>query len=78
MLELAAKQPGFLGVESVRAADGFGITVLQYRRSLDHITAWRNHSEHLVAQDAGKRVWYAEYQVRICEVKRASGNTHPV
>ena len=27
MVELAAQQPGFLGVESVRGADGFGITV---------------------------------------------------
>jgi hypothetical protein len=25
MLELAARQPGFLGVESVRGADGFGM-----------------------------------------------------
>ena len=27
MEELAAAQPGFLGVESTRGADGFGITV---------------------------------------------------
>lgn len=69
MLELAAQQPGFLGVESVRGADGFGITV-SYWRSLDDIRAWRNHSEHLVAQETGKRVWYADYQLRICEVQR--------
>lgn len=27
MVELAAQQPGFIGVESVRGSDGFGITV---------------------------------------------------
>ena len=27
MVELAAQQPGYLGVETVRGADGFGITV---------------------------------------------------
>jgi hypothetical protein len=27
MVELASQQPGFLGVESVRGADGLGITV---------------------------------------------------
>jgi hypothetical protein len=27
MVELASKQPGFLGVESVRGANGLGITV---------------------------------------------------
>jgi len=73
MVELAAQQPGFLGVESVRGADGFGITV-SYWRSLDDISAWRNHSEHIVAQDTGKRVWYADYQLRICEVQRSKSN----
>lgn len=71
MMELAALQPGFLGVESVRGADGFGINV-SYWRSEEDIAAWRNHSEHLVAQDTGKRLWYADYQLRICEVRRAS------
>ena len=69
MLELAAQQPGFLGVESARGGDGFGITV-SYWRSLEEIRAWRNHAEHAVAQDTGKRVWYSDYRVRICEVKR--------
>jgi heme-degrading monooxygenase HmoA len=69
MVELAAQQPGFLGVETVRGADGFGITV-SYWRSLADITAWRLHSEHQVAQATGKRVWYADYQLRICEVQR--------
>jgi len=27
MVELASQQPGFLGVETTRGADGFGITV---------------------------------------------------
>jgi heme-degrading monooxygenase HmoA len=75
MVELAAQQPGFLGIESVRGADGFGINV-SYWRSLEDIAAWRNHSEHLVAQKTGQRVWYSDYQLRICEVKRA-GPGHP-
>ena len=70
MVELAAKQPGFLGVESVRGADGFGITV-SYWRSMEDIANWRDHSEHLAAQDGGKRVWYSNFQVRICEVHAA-------
>ena len=36
MVELAARQPGFLGVESARSADGAGITV-SYWDSLDDI-----------------------------------------
>lgn len=70
MVELAAQQPGFLGIESARSPDGFGITV-SYWRSLADITAWRDHAEHQAAQSAGKRVWYSDYQLRICEVQRA-------
>jgi heme-degrading monooxygenase HmoA len=69
MVELAAAQPGFLGVESVRDAGGLGITV-SYWRTRDDIRAWREHAEHRVAQETGKRVWYADYRLRICEVLR--------
>ena len=70
MVELAAQQPGFLGVESARGADGFGITV-SYWSSLESIAEWRRHSEHAIAQETGKKVWYADYFLRITEVKRA-------
>jgi heme-degrading monooxygenase HmoA len=69
MVELATAQPGFLGVESVRDAGGLGITV-SYWRTRDNIRAWREHAEHRVAQETGKRVWYADYRLRICEVLR--------
>jgi heme-degrading monooxygenase HmoA len=74
MVELASTQPGFLGVESVRGADGLGITV-SYWSSEEAITAWKAHMEHKPAQEAGKRVWYADYQLRIAKVERAYGKT---
>ena len=49
MVELAAQQPGFLGVESVRDGGGMGITV-SYWSSLEAIAAWRAHAEHRVAR----------------------------
>ena len=75
MMELASQQPGFLGAESVRGADGFGITV-SYWASLDAISAWKRHTEHQTAQDAGKRTWYADYQLRIAKVERDYGKPH--
>ena len=47
MVSLAADQPGFLGVESVREADGRGITV-SYWDSMDAINHWKHHSIRLV------------------------------
>ena len=70
MVELARQQPGFLGVESARGDDGFGITV-SYWRSLDDIEAWRTHAEHLEAQRLGHRQWYDGFELRVAKVERA-------
>lgn len=70
MVELAAQQPGFLGVESVRDNDGFGITV-SYWASNEAIAAWKAQAEHVIAQEAGKRLWYEHYELRIANVERA-------
>lgn len=70
MVELAAGQPGFLGIESVRGADDFGITV-SYWTSEEAIANWKAHAEHLAAQETGKRTWYAHYALRVAKVERA-------
>lgn len=72
MVELAAQQPGYLGVESTRGADGFGITV-SYWSSLDAIAAWRAHAEHTIARETGRAQWYLGYELRIAKVERAYG-----
>lgn len=72
MVTLAAEQPGFLGVESARGEDGFGITV-SYWVSLDAIAAWKAHAEHRVAQETGQARWYEAYTLRIAKVERAHG-----
>ena len=70
MVELASQQPGFLGVESVRGTDGFGITV-SYWTSEEAIAAWKANVEHLAAQEKGKQKWYEHYELRVAKVKRA-------
>jgi len=77
MVELAGQQPGFLGVESVRDADGLGITV-SYWKSLDAIRNWKRNEEHLVAQAKGKSDWYQHYRLRICKTEREYGLEQPV
>jgi len=72
MLELAARQPGFLGAESARNADGFGITV-SYWASPAAIADWKAHAEHRIAQESGKRLWYEHYELRVAKVERAYG-----
>ena len=69
MAELVDGYDGFLGVHSVRGADGFGITVC-YWRSEEDIAAWRVDLEHQLAQKAGRDQWYAEYTVEVARVDR--------
>ena len=67
MVELAAQQPGFLGVESVR--ETLGITI-SYWRDLDSIRQWKRQADHLQAQKMGRDKWYTEYKTRIALVER--------
>ena len=70
MEELAAKQPGYLGMESARGEDGLGITV-SYWGSLAAISSWKSVAEHRVAQERGRSSFYDRYEVRICNVERS-------
>jgi len=72
MMELAAEQDGFLGVESARDADGFGLTV-SYWRDEQAISDWKHNLDHLQAQAMGRRQWYRQYSVRVVRVEREYG-----
>ena len=67
MVELAALQPGFLGVES--AHEDLGITI-SYWSDLDSIKRWKRNTEHLEAQKMGREKWYSNYKTRIARVER--------
>ena len=70
MVELASQQPGYLGYESAR--DGIGITV-SYWESLEAIRNWKQQSEHIEAQQKGRKEWYSSFKTRICLVERDYG-----
>lgn len=72
MMALASQQPGYLGAESARGTDGFGITVSYWSSEAD-IAAWKANAEHLTAQELGARHWYECYDVRVAKVERAYG-----
>lgn len=67
MENLAKQQEGFLGIESAKSE--VGITV-SYWESLEAIKNWKQNSEHLIAQQKGRKQWYSWYNTRICKVER--------
>lgn len=70
MVQLATEQEGFLGVETVRGEDGFGITV-SYWRDEACIHAWKLQAEHTEARRRGRLEWYEHFELRVARVERA-------
>lgn len=68
---LAAQQPGFLGIESARSPEGFGITIAYYD-SLEAIDGWRQNADHKRAKARGRKTWYDRYILRISKVESAT------
>jgi heme-degrading monooxygenase HmoA len=69
MNELAAQQPGFLGIESARDS-ACGITV-SYWASEAAIAAWKAGAEHAAVREVGRERWYEAYELRVARVERA-------
>ncbi|MCG9971246.1 antibiotic biosynthesis monooxygenase family protein [Christiangramia crocea] len=67
MEELAKEQPGYLGFESAREELGISIS---YWKDLESIKNWKENSEHLIAQETGRKHWYRAYKIRIAKVER--------
>ena len=70
MVELAAQQPGYLGVESAR--ENLGITV-SYWSDLESIRNWKANAIHKQAQTLGHEEWYSSFKVRVSKVERDYG-----
>ena len=69
MLELASRQPGFLGFETARQEIGISVS---YWSTLEAIMAWKENMSHRQAQSRAKD-WYASFRVRVCRVEREYG-----
>ncbi len=77
MEELAAQQPGYLGIDSVRDPETrFGITV-SYWRDEASARAWKQVAEHLEAQRLGRTRWYESYTIRVATVEREYAGPDP-
>jgi heme-degrading monooxygenase HmoA len=67
MFELAQKQSGFIGTESVRDQEHIGVTI-SYWESLEAIKFWRNDLDHLMAQQYGREKGYEWYHLCVSKV----------
>jgi heme-degrading monooxygenase HmoA len=66
---LAARQPGYRGIESARGDDGYGVTVSYWADEAAAI-AWRDQPDHAATREAGRARWYDRYSVTVAAVTR--------
>lgn len=76
MGRLAALQPGYAGIESVRCANGLGITISYWRDDVAAL-AWRDHPDHARIRDLGRERWYEWYELQVTRVERGYGWRRP-
>lgn len=57
-------------VDFIAACEGDQEIAISYWQSEADIAAWRNDSEHQLAQQHGKRDWYSSYEVEVVELRR--------
>ncbi|MBB5713418.1 antibiotic biosynthesis monooxygenase family protein [Sphingomonas aerophila] len=69
MDDLAARQPGYCGIDAVRGSDGVGITV-SYWSDDAAARAWRDQAEHAATRDQGRERWYDWYTLTVATVTR--------
>ena len=69
---LAATQPGYLGIDSVRGDDGLGITVSYWADEASAL-GWKANTEHAAVRELGRDRWYAHYRLIVSSVERAYG-----
>ncbi|MBP7510356.1 MAG: antibiotic biosynthesis monooxygenase [Bacteroidia bacterium] len=67
MVKMAQEQEGYLGLES--ATSEIGITI-SYWTNLESIKKWKENSDHKIAQELGRKLWYKQYKTRIAKVER--------
>lgn len=73
MRDLALTQ--FNCIEFVPATVGDQEIALSYWHNETDIKAWKQHSDHVLAQELGRARWYDSYSVQIAEIKREYSST---
>jgi len=74
MGEIAKSMPGFISWKGYFSEDGERVSIHEWE-SAEQLRAWREHPEHLAAQERGRRDFYEEYTLYVCEEPRESRYT---
>ena len=71
MANIARSLPGFISWKGYTNEDGERVSVHEWE-SAECLAAWRNHPEHVKAQELGRERFYDEYTLYVCDRPRES------
>ena len=71
MGQIAVTMPGYISHKVFTAEDGERVTIVEFADDKGQ-EAWRTHGEHVEAKKKGRKSFYAEYKLQICQVIRES------
>jgi heme-degrading monooxygenase HmoA len=71
MRVIAESMPGYISHKGFWAEDGERVTIVEFETEATQ-RAWRMHPEHIEAQRQGRARFYAEYDIKVCNVAHAA------
>ncbi len=67
--DLAVKMPGFLSIKTFTAEDGERVSLVEFA-SEETMRAWREQETHREAQELGRKLFYSQYRIQVCQPVR--------
>ncbi len=71
MGELARAMPGYKSHKVFVAEDGERVTIVEFEDEASQ-QGWARQVDHVAAKQEGRKSFYAEYRLQICQVVRES------
>jgi heme-degrading monooxygenase HmoA len=65
LFKIVSAMPGFISYREYEANDGELLGVTEWS-SAEALAGWRENPEHRKAQERGRQVFYAEYDITVC------------
>lgn len=67
--DIAVTMPGFISIKTFTAEDGERVSIVEFE-SEETVRAWREQVDHRQAQELGRKLFYSEYHIQVCQVIR--------
>ncbi len=72
MVEVVSGMPGFISVDGYSRVGGGDLAVVRFE-SEEALLAWKNHPEHVAAQQRGRSEFFDSYRVTVATPTREYG-----